>query len=152
MLKIKEFNSLTDAEALSLYQAPAMIAVLIAAADSKIDEEETAWAKKVMGFRQEVGNELLFNYYEIADSYFSETLESLLGESKGTQVRISDLETSLAALNPVLAKVEGEFAVELLKSWRSFATQVAKATGGILGFGSISEQEKFLIDLKMISL
>jgi hypothetical protein len=152
MLKIHEFNNLTDAEAKSLYQTPAMIAVLIASADSEIDEQETAWAKKVVSFRQEVGNELLFNYYEVAESFFNETLESLLSETKGTHNRISDLETALAALSPVLAKIDGDFAVELLKSWKSFAKQVAKATGGILGFGSISEQEKRLVDLKMIQV
>lgn len=152
MLKIQEFKNLTDAEAKSLYQAPAIIAVLIASADSEIDEQETIWAKKVVGFRQEVGNETLFNYYEIAESFFNETLESLLKEEKGTQARIANLETTLNELNPVLAKLDSEFAKELVKSWRSLAVQVAKATGGIFGFGSVSEQEKFLIDLKMINL
>lgn len=150
MLKIHEFNKLTDAEAKSLYQAPAMIAVLIASADSQIDEQETTWAKKVVSFRQEVGNELLFSYYEIAESFFEETMTSLLSEEKGTQTRIASLETALTNLNPILAKVDGKFASELLESWKSFAKQVAKATGGILGFGGVSAQEKHLMDLKMI--
>jgi hypothetical protein len=150
MLKIHEFNKLTDAEAKSLYQAPAMIAVLIASADSQIDEQETIWAKKVMSFRQEVGNELLFDYYEIAESFFVETMTSLLSEEKGTQTRIANLETALTNLNPILAKVDSKFTSELLESWKSFAKQVAKATGGIFGFGGVSAQEKHLMDLKMI--
>jgi hypothetical protein len=150
MLKIHEFNKLTDAEAKSLYQAPAMIAVLIASADSQIDEQETTWAKKVMSFRQEVGNELLFDYYEIAESFFVETMASLLSEEKGTQTRIANLETALTNLNPILAKVDSKFTSELLESWKSFAKQVAKATGGIFGFGGVSAQEKHLMDLKMI--
>jgi|AntRauTorckE5430_2_1112549.scaffolds.fasta_scaffold01334_4 hypothetical protein len=150
MLKIHEFNKLTDAEAKSLYQAPAMIAVLIASADSQIDEQETTWAKKVMSFRQEVGNELLFDYYEIAESFFVETMTSLLSEEKGTQTRIANLETALTNLNPILAKVDSKFTSELLESWKSFAKQVAKATGGIFGFGGVSAQEKHLMDLKMI--
>lgn len=152
MLKIHEFNNLTDAEAKSLYQAPAMIAVLIASADSQIDEQETIWAKKVLGFRQEVGNKLLFNYYEIAESFFEETMESLLSEEGVTQARIASLETALANLNPILAKIDDKFAAELLETWKSFAVQVAKATGGVFGFGSISAQEKYLMELKMIHL
>ncbi len=152
MLKIQEFKNLTDAEAKKMYQAPALIAVMIAIADSRIDEQETTWAKKVMGFRQEVGNDMLFNYYEIADSYFSEALESLLSDDKGTHLRISDLESALAELNEPLAKVDVKFALELYKSWKSFAKQVAKSAGGILGFGSISEQEERLMELRMITL
>lgn len=152
MLKIQEFSNLTDLEAKSLYQAPAMIAVLIASADSNIEEKETAWAKKIMIFRQEVGEDSLFNYYEISDSYFSEALRSFLNDDKGTQERISDIEGALTQMNVVLAKIDADFAMELVQSWRSFAQQVAKATGGILGFGSISEQEKYLMGLEMISL
>lgn len=152
MLKIKEFSNLTDSEAKQVYQAPALIAILIASADSNIHEEETGWAKKVIGYRQEVGVEALFNYYEIADSYFDEAVQALMTDGKGMQERISVLETELSTLNPILAKIEDAFAIELVKSWRSFAKQVAKSAGGFMGFGSISEQEKRLMALKMIEL
>lgn len=152
MLKIQEFSNLTDSEAKQVYQAPALIAILIASADSNIHEEETGWAKKVMGYRQEVGVEALFNYYEIADTYFDEAMQAILSDEKGTQERIAFLETALAKLNPILAKIDGIFAVELVKSWRSFAKQVAKSAGGFMGFGSISEQEKRLMALNMIDL
>ncbi len=152
MLKIKEFNNLTDGEAKQVYQAPALIAILIASADSNIHEEETGWAKKVIGYRQEVGVEALFSYYEIADSYFDEAMQALLSDEKGTQERIAFLEVELAKLNPVLAKIDGIFAAELVKSWRSFAKQVAKSAGGFMGFGSISEQERRLIALNMIDV
>ena len=109
MLKIQEFKGLTDNEAKELYQAPALIAVLIAAADSKIDEEEIEWAKKVMGYRQEVGVEALFNYYDVADTYFDETLQALLSEEKGTQERILSLEQGLGTTNAILAKIDGHF-------------------------------------------
>lgn len=152
MLKIQEFKGLTDSEAKQLYQAPALIAILIASADSEIHEEETGWAKKVMGYRQEVGVEALFNYYEIADTYFDEAIQVLLTDGKGVQERISFLETALATLNPLLAKVDDMFAIELTKSWRSFAKQVAKSAGGFLGFGSVSEQEARLMTLSMIDV
>jgi hypothetical protein len=152
MLKIKEFGGLTDSEAKQLYQAPGLIAILIASADSNIQEDETDWAKKVIAYRQEVGAEPLFSYYEIADTYFDEVLQVLTTDERGVQERIAFLETELAALNPVLAKIDADFASELVNSWRSFAKQVAKSSGGFMGFGSISEQENYLISLKMIDI
>ncbi|MFK7948629.1 MAG: hypothetical protein AB8G11_13645 [Saprospiraceae bacterium] len=152
MLKIQEFKGLTDSETKRLYEAPALIAVLIAAADSKIEAQETEWAKKVIGYRQETGVEALFNYYEIADTYFDEALQAALDGEKGNQERILSLENELAELNPILAKIDGLFAAELVKNWRSFAKQVAKSAGGFLGFGSISDQEARLMNLSMIDL
>lgn len=152
MLKIQEFKGLTDSEAKQLYEAPALVAILIASADSEIHEDETGWAKKVMGFRQETGVEALFNYYKIADSYFDEVIQALLENGKGPQEQIVSLEGALATLNPILAKVDGLFAIELVKSWRSFAKQVAQSAGGFLGFGSISEQEKRLMALNMLDV
>ena len=151
MLKIKEFESLTDSEAKSLYEAQALIAILIASADSNIHEDETGWAKKVMGFRQDTGAEALFNYYKIADAHFDEVVKTLLENGKGAQEQIVSLEGELSNLNAALDKVDASFAAELAKSWRSFAKQVAQSAGGFLGFGSISEQEKRLMALDMIS-
>lgn len=152
MLKIKEFAGLTDDEAKQLYQAPGLIAILIASADSNIQEDETDWAKKVIGYRQEVGVEPLFSYYEIADTYFNDVLHVLMTDDRGNQERIAYLETALAELNPILAKLDASFANELVESWRTFAKQVAKSAGGFMGFGSISEQESRLITLKMIDI
>lgn len=152
MLKIQEFSGLTDAEARKMYNAPALIALLVAAADNKIDEQEISWAEKVVGYRHEVGNEILFNYYEVVDTYIHQDLEVLMAENKTTQVLMAELEISLEAMNAILAKLDKKFALALVKSWRSFAKQIAKASGGFLGFGSISEQEAQVMDLHMITL
>ncbi len=151
MLKIQEFKSLTNDEAKVLYQAPAMITALIASADGVIEEDETTWAKKVIHYRQEAGNELLFNYYEIAETYFDETLSNILAHEKGTQMGIAQIETVLEGTNPILAKLDADFVTHLVKSWRSLAERVAKASGGVLGFGTISSQEKKLMDLHIIN-
>jgi hypothetical protein len=152
MLKIQEFKTLTDAEATLLYQTPAMIAVLIASADNRIEEEETEWAKKIMGYRQQVGNEMLFPFYDIADTYFDTTLQSLLSNSRGTQAQIAFLEAELAKTTAIFQKLDKDFALNLLNSLKSFGKSVAQATGGLFGLGSISEQETALLELKMIQL
>jgi hypothetical protein len=148
MLKIYELSHLSDDETLSIYQAPALIAVLIAASDNQIDEQETSWASKVMAYRQQVGDKALFGYYDIADTYFETTLNGLL-QGKETQEIIENALAALTAINGTLAKVDAAFAERLVKSWRSFAKTVAETSGGFLGFGNISPQEAELIKLDM---
>jgi len=152
MLKIQEFNNLTDNEAIAMYQSPALVAVLIAAADDNIETEELEWAKKIMGYRQHVGNEHLFPFYEIADTYFDETLTKIVNNGRGDQERLAFIESALESLNPIFAKVDKDFAAELFKSLKSFARSVAKSHGGFLGLKSINYQEAELIDLHMIKL
>ncbi len=148
MLKIYELSHLSDDETLSIYQAPALIAVLIAASDSQVDEQETSWASKVMAYRQQVGDRALFGYYDIADTYFETTLNGLL-QGKETPEIIENALSALTAINGTLAKVDVAFAERLVKSWRSFAKAVAETSGGFLGFGNVSSQEAELIKLDM---
>jgi len=152
MLKIQEFNNLTDEEAKAMYESPALVAVLIAAADDNIETQELEWAKKIMGYRQHVGNEHLFPFYEIADSYFDATLEAAVNNNQGDQERLAFIESALEQLNPLFAKIDKDFALELFKSLQSFARSVAKSHGGFLGLKSINYQEAELIDLHMIKL
>lgn len=148
---IPEFKELSQKESQLLLQTPALVTVLIAAADSQIDESETNWAEKVVGYRQKIGEKDLFEYYEAVDENFKATINALTSDNKGTQERIANITTTLETLNTILPKLDTEFAAKLVKSWRSLALQVAKSSGGFLGFGSISAQEKQLMGLSMIN-
>ena len=147
---IPEFKQLSQEESQLLINTPALVTVLIAAADSKIEESETAWAKKVVSYRQTIGEKDLFEYYEAVDEDFEAQVNALSTDGKGTQERIASITASLEGLNTVLPKLDAEYAQKLVESWRSLAQQIAKSTGGFLGFGSISAQEKQLMDLSMI--
>ena len=57
----------------------------------------------------------------------------------------------LEKLNEILAKLPQDLGANLYKSFISFASHVAKSSGGVLGFFSVSEAEKSVIDLTMIA-
>lgn len=148
-MAIKQFDSLTETEAILLYQAPAVVTVLIAGADSTIDEEETEWASKLVNYRTFTSDPLLHEYYEHVEAQFEGNIAHLVSNwspENGTQA----LSERLASALPVLDKLDEEFAALLKKSWRSLAKKVAEASGGLLGFGSIGAAEKALISLPML--
>lgn len=150
MLKIDQFKELTEKEVNLAYHTPALVTVLVAAADNDIDEKETEWAKKVMNYRQSIGDETLFEYYELADNSFETMLQSLISRKEGNQERLAHITAELSKLNDILKKIDRDYARKLVKSWRSLAQQIAKADGGFLGFGSVSHQEEDLMNLSMI--
>lgn len=153
-MSIQAFSQLSQEEIDQLVQAPAKIALLIAAADQDIDEKETEWAKKLVHYRSFSSEPLLFKYYEMVDQDFENhltQLEAAYADQPGQLV--PQLSEQLAALNPILQKVaatDPDYAQALRKSWRSLAKRVAEASGGLLGFASINKEEEKLIDLPMI--
>lgn len=152
-MNINEFKHLSADEAQSLVKAPALITTLIAASDGKIDDKETEWAEKVVGYREHVGDEDLFSYYHKVEETFKINLDAILAENVvGSQDRVARATAELEEINTILAKVNHHYADKLLTSWKSFALQVAKASGGFMGFGSVSSQEEHLVNLPMIKL
>jgi hypothetical protein len=150
-MNINEFKQLSENEANQLLKAPALITVLISTADGKIEAEETEWATKVVGYRDHVGDEDLFSYYTALEDDFSAKVKALVEEDHiGNQERIASLSRELEQLGPILGKINKHYADKLVVSWKSFAKSVAKSSGGLLGFGSISDQEEMLMDLHMI--
>lgn len=152
-MNINEFKQLSADEAQLLIKAPALITVLIGAADGKLDAKETEWAEKVVGYREHVGDEDLFSYYHAVEENFKTSLDTILSENVvGTQDRVARATAELENTSAILSKLNRHYAEKLLASWKSFAKQVAKASGGVLGFGSVSSQEEQLMNLPMISL
>lgn len=151
-MNINEFKQLSEKEANQLLKAPALITVLIATADGKIKVEEMEWAKKVVRYRDHIGDEDLFSYYTALEDDFPAQVQTLAEEDHiGNQERLASISRELEKLGPILAKINKHYAKKLMASWKSFAKSVAKSSGGLLGFGSISDQEEKLMDLHMIN-
>ena len=150
-MNINEFKQLSADEAQLLVKAPALITALIGASDGKIDAKETEWSEKVVGYREHIGDEDLFTYYHEVDETFKANLDAILAENVvGAQDRLSRVTAELEKTSAILAKVNHHYAEKLLKSWKSLALQVAKASGGFMGIGSVSIQEEHLVNLPMI--
>ena len=150
---MERFHALTEEEKQLVLNAPALITVLIAGAEGKIDHEEEERAKRAVAFRSITGDPFLFEYYEkIENTFDSKVAEVIAAYPKDTEQRTRALSEELSKLNPVLAKLEKIFAKSLLDNWKNLADAIARASGGFLGYFNISGKERKLIDLPMISL
>ncbi len=149
---MEQFNKLSAEETDLLKEAIPIITVLIAGADGNIDPKEEAWAKKVANIRTYNNPDELNEYYKwVGESYEVDVHKHMKFSTEGTEARTKELSDKLAGLNDIFPKLDPEFAKELYESLKTFANHVARASGGILGYGSISNAEKALIDLPMLN-
>jgi len=145
-------HKLTPEEGEQLRKAIAQITILIAGADGNIEKQELSWAKKISQIREYNHPVELNEYYKSVGTDYDELVSSMIEAlPKDTAERTASLSESLTQLNPILAKLDNEDAHFYYKSFKTFAEYVAKATGGILGFFSVSSEEKSLMSLPMIT-
>ncbi len=149
---IKQLAPLNGAEVQQLTDVIPLITLLIAGADGKIEDKELDWARKVANIRTYASDEHLRSFYELAETNFDERFshyhESL---SSNIEVRNEQISAYLAEVNHILPKIDQHYAYRIYKSFRSFATQVGKASGGFMSFFSISKHESRWLPLAMIT-
>jgi hypothetical protein len=146
-----QFSSLNKMEWDQLLEAVPLIGLLIAGADGNIEEEEVSWAKKVIHIRSYKLKGGLMAYYKEVDKIYSDRfthfVETFPAEVKDRNAIITQ---KLTGINDVLAKIEPALGAKIYKSYLSFARHIAKATGGIMGFFAINQEEAKLVHLPMI--
>lgn len=148
---IQEFESLREDEQEVLLRAPVYVAILIAGADGKIDKTERREAIDIARNKQSRSREQLSEFYKLVGEAFEEQFNKLDGElPSGTDERISAITTELRKLNFILPKVDKNFAIKFIASLKDLAKKIAEASGGVLGYLSISYEESRLMELKMI--
>ncbi|WP_420319109.1 hypothetical protein [Ekhidna sp.] len=148
---IPEFEPLREDEIEVLTKAPVYVAILIAGADGKIDKSERREAIDVARTKQSRSREQLSDYYKHVGEKFEENFNTLVDTlPSGTDARISAITTELRKLNFILKKVDKNFAIKLVASLKDLAKKIAEASGGVLGYLSVSYEEARLMDLKMI--
>ncbi len=144
------FNVLTNQDKSLLMEAPILVCLLIAGADDKIDKKE------LLGFLYHINN--VSHTSSLVKEFYSELLLDI--ENKLLDVfdalpekmedRNSMIVKQLTQLNSILPKLDKEFALAYYKSLKDIAHKIAKASGGIIGLGAISEEEKQFVELPMI--
>ena len=148
---IPEFEPLREDEIQVMLQAPVYVAILIAGADGKIDKSERKKAIDVARNKQSRSREQLHEFYKVVGEQFEENFSRLVDElPSGTDARISAITTELRKLNFILPKIDKNFAVKYHASLKDLAKKIAEASGGVLGYLSVSYEESKLMDLKMI--
>lgn len=151
MKPIDNFKGLNETERDHLEALPVYISVLIAGADGTIDSTEM---KKAAFFSKDVEkskNERIKSFYSGASQDFEDKLRVVIAnlprqKEEGKKFLLSQLEKS----NTILRKLDNIYARELCESFRALAKNIAAASGGFLGIGSIGSEELNLIDLNMI--
>jgi len=149
---IKDFERLSAEEHLFMYRVPVMITILIAGADDDIQKKETEAASRMTKLRSEMGDDELMAYYHEVNEAFEQTFQELLiGYPRDAGSRNPMISEQLSLLNDILPKLDPEFAASFYKSIKTFARRVAESSGGVLGFASVSKEEKQWVELDMIN-
>lgn len=148
---MRHFENISQEELQTLENAVAQIALLIAISDGGINQEETDWAAKLVHIRTYSSSPTLQHFYEEVEANFNIKLADLMKNTpKDTESYKTVLSDKIAQVNPILAKLDPYTAFDLYRSYLTLAKSIAKSSGGILGFWSISKEEQQLIDLSMI--
>lgn len=149
---IYEFEPLTQEEKDMMLKAPALIAVLIAGADNKIEPHEVNRAIELVNIRTFSEKLDLQPYYDEVSKTVKQDIDDVVAALPGTaDERNAVISDELAKLNPVLARLKYKFAHDMYGSWKSFAHRVAQSWGGVMGINSIGLHEKKWIDLPMLN-
>lgn len=148
------FNSLTQEEKELLFQAPAVVAYLIGGADDNFDNKQVEQSKHVVKLRSSFGDTLLLDYFTTVNENFDSKLETIVQKYKNLQVeeRTNILVDELKGLNDIFTKIDTIYVKALVNSLRSYAKEVAKASGGFLGMLDINYEEEQLIGLEMLTI
>ncbi len=144
-------NKLNDAEYKELKLAYARIAALVGGADGEFDQEEQDWAQKIVSIRSFSGIDALFDFHKEVKEEIGDDIESVMKSLNGSMEEIQQkLADQLSGINQILAKLDSRTSYNMYQGYLSFAKHIAKASGGLFRFFSISSQERKWIGLSMI--
>lgn len=148
---IDALKNLSEQECHLLYKVPALVAVLIAGADSDIDKKEIKEAKSLTHLKKITAREILEQYYERVREVFDQQLSEIIAQFPGnTDLRQHFIVQELERVNDVLARLDYKFAVQFYGSIKDFAKKIAEASGGVLGFMPVGYEELKWVELPMI--
>lgn len=146
------YSQLTQEENQLLIDAIPLITILVGEADGDLDKQEKEWAKKITEIRTYNAPETLLDYYKIVGEQYDSQLNTYLDTLPNIlDDKMQQIGQKLSQLNEVFPKLENNTAADLYESMVSFAHHVAKASGGILRFWNVSNEERAVMDLPMIT-
>ncbi|MEQ9426359.1 MAG: hypothetical protein RJQ09_18180 [Cyclobacteriaceae bacterium] len=149
---IPEFETLREDEVAALLKAPALVSILIAGADDNIDKNEMKEAIAVAKSKKTRSREGLDGYYNEVAATFEDDFNTLVKElPQSAAERNTAITRELKKLNRIMVKLEKSYAIKLYGSYKDMAKRVAEASGGILGYLSVSYEEAKLLELGMIN-
>ncbi|MEP2512402.1 MAG: hypothetical protein ABJH72_23710 [Reichenbachiella sp.] len=141
------FLDLRDDEIDLMYRTPALIALLVAGADGKIDSREMRCAAKFVSEAQDFWTPY---FHEVAERMPIIMEGSRKEATEDLDLTMTRITVSLRQLNSVLPKLARQDAIKFYDFLLRLSKEVAGASGGIFGFNKISKEEELIINLPMI--
>lgn len=149
---IDGFQNLTKEEIDALVEAPALITILVGAADGELDSEERIWSERLLRSRTYNKPKELNEFYRVVVQVFWAKVHGEMAHlPREAELRNKELSGRLAKLNPILAKLDVELAADMYKGFVGLAEETAKASGGFLRIGAVSAEESRWIKLPMLT-
>ena len=148
---IPEFDELNQSEKDLMYSLPIYVAVLIAGADGKIDNNELKKAVAISSLKTSKARKELIDFFSEVNTDYEDKLKITIANlPSGVKEREKLLIEEISKVNAIWPKLESSFAVKLYASLKEIAKHIAEASGGVFGYMSVGYEESKLIELKMI--
>lgn len=144
------FENLTDEEKAFVHEVPVLAAILVAGADNDIKKIELRVASQITKIKAHTSTELKAFYAEVSEDFHNKFEHLLARYPNNAAERNPAIREDLKVLQPILIKMKRTRADEFVTSVHEIARYTAEATGGVLGYYSVSEVEKkalFNLDL-----
>jgi hypothetical protein len=149
---MKGFEALSPEERSALLHAPALITILVGAADGHLDGEERTWSERLLRTRTYNKPERLNEFYHlVAESFWVRVTSELAHLPAEVEARNAEISERLSHLNLILAKLDPALAAAIYKGFVGLAQETAKASGGFLRIGAVAEMEEKWVNLPMLT-
>ena len=147
------YKDLPEDKKKTLTSLPIIVTFMVAGADNEIDDQERLWAERLIELRASRNDSSLLQYYNDVEKHWDDHFAEHAGHMQrieNNQDRLQHLNGELAKANPIMKELEHDQAIDLYQSLRSYGEHIARASGGFLGFGSISAEEAAVLPLKVL--
>jgi len=144
---ITPFENLSSKDQAILLDAPLWVAMWIGLADNHFDKNEQIKAVKTLSvktFSETPDVAALYQKIENPAERLLRLLDTLPSDAEGKKNVVKGKLNEVAAS---LKNCDEMFATSLYLSFRNVGVHVANASGGLLGLGNISEEEKVALTL-----
>jgi len=149
---LQEFNKLSPAEVELMYKAPVLVCILIAGADGNIDNKEIKGAIALTEKKQKRSKSHLLPFYNELGQDFEDKLKIVIQEFPSSEAERSPLVVqALLGINPILKKLDRNFAIEFYSSLKEISSTIAESSGGLLGIKKVGDEEAKYVHLSMIN-
>lgn len=143
MADVKVFEKLSAEEIEFLRDVPVLASILVAGADDQIDIDEKRVAHELAHIKSYTSIEEFQCFFKEVSDVFPKRFEALLDKyPKVAKERNPQIRENLKKVTEILKKIDSIYAEEFIDSIEEMARYIAEASGGVLGYMSISRVER----------